>query len=100
KPGDSVMVEEPGWSVEFTRLAALGARMLPVPRRADGPDLEVMERYCQAHAGTPAAPRLFVSVSVLHNPTGGNISPTNAHQLLQMAERYDFHIAEDDCYGH
>ncbi|WP_423459138.1 PLP-dependent aminotransferase family protein [Ottowia sp. VDI28] len=100
KPGDSVMVEEPGWSVEFTRLAALGVRMLPVPRRPDGPDLEVMERYCQAHAGTPAAPRLFISVSVLHNPTGGSITPTNAHQLLRLAEQYDFHIAEDDCYGH
>ncbi|MBH1965554.1 MAG: PLP-dependent aminotransferase family protein [Comamonadaceae bacterium] len=100
KPGDTVMVEEPGWPVEFTRLAALGVRMLAVPRRADGPDLEVMARYCQAHAGTPAAPRLFVCVSVLHNPTGCSITPANAHQLLQMAEQYDFHIAEDDCYGH
>ena len=44
RPGDPVMVEEPGWAVEFARLAALGMRILPVPRRADGPDLEVMAR--------------------------------------------------------
>ena len=50
RPGDPVMVEEPGWAVEFARLAALGMHILPVPRRADGPDLAVMARYCEAHA--------------------------------------------------
>src|SRR4051812_21840951 len=46
RPGDPVMVEEPGWAVEFARLTAMGMHLLPVPRRADGPDLEVMEKYC------------------------------------------------------
>ena len=76
RAGDCVMVEEPGWAVEFARLAALGMRILPVPRRADGPDLEVMAQYCQLHA-----PKLFVSVSVLHNPTGYCISPGSAHRV-------------------
>ncbi|MFT3779177.1 MAG: PLP-dependent aminotransferase family protein [Ottowia sp.] len=100
KAGDTVMVEEPGWAVEFARLAALGMRMLPVPRRADGPDLAVMARYCEAHAGTPQAPRLFVSVSVLHNPTGASLTPASAHRLLQLAQQHGFWIAEDDSYGH
>lgn len=59
RAGDCVMVEEPGWAVEFARLDALGMRILPVPRRADGPDLAVMAQYCQLHS-----PKLFVSVSV------------------------------------
>ena len=42
KAGDYVMVEEPGWAVEFARLDALGMRILPVPRGPDGPDLAVM----------------------------------------------------------
>lgn len=50
KAGDAVMVEEPGWSVEFARLAALGMQVLPVPRGASGPDLAVMRRYCETHA--------------------------------------------------
>jgi DNA-binding transcriptional MocR family regulator len=95
KAGDPVMVEEPGWSVEFARLDALGMRILPVPRRADGPDLAVMARYCEAHA-----PRLFVSVSVFHNPTGHCLAPGSAHRLLQLAQRHDFHIVEDDTYSH
>ena len=95
RAGDPVMVEEPGWAVEFARLNALGMRILPVPRRADGPDLEVMERYCQTHA-----PKLFVSVSVLHNPTGYCLPPAAAHRVLQLAARHDFHIVEDDTYSH
>ena len=95
KAGDPVMVEEPGWSVEFARLSALGMRVLPVPRGADGPDLAVMARYCEVHA-----PKLFVSVSVLHNPTGHCLTPGSAHQVLQLAEQHGFYIAEDDSYCH
>jgi DNA-binding transcriptional MocR family regulator len=95
KAGDCVMVEEPGWAVEFARLDALGMRILPVPRRADGPDLDVMAKYCKEHA-----PKLFVSVSVFHNPTGYCLSPGSAHRVLQLANEHDFHIVEDDTYSH
>ena len=95
RPGDPVMVEEPGWAIEFARLQALGMRILPVPRREGGPDLAVMERYCQEHS-----PRLYVSVSVLHNPTGYCLSPGSAYRVLQLAHRHDFHIVEDDTYSH
>jgi DNA-binding transcriptional MocR family regulator len=95
RAGDPVMVEEPGWAVEFARLAALGMRILPVPRYADGPDLEVMARYCEQHR-----PKLFVSVSVFHNPTGYCLSPGSAHRILQLANQHNFHIVEDDTYSH
>ncbi|MDM0002670.1 PLP-dependent aminotransferase family protein [Variovorax sp. J22P240] len=98
RAGDPVMVEEPGWALEFARLEALGMRILPVPRKADGPDLEVMERYC--NAGEGHKPKLFVSVSVLHNPTGYSLTPGSAHRVLQLANRHDFHIVEDDTYSH
>ena len=95
KPGDGVMVEEPGWAVEFARLEAMGMRVLPVPRGPAGPDLEVMARYCEAHA-----PKLFVSVSVLHNPTGYCLSAASAHRVLQLAQQHNFHVVEDDTYSH
>lgn len=98
RAGDPVMVEEPGWAIEFARLESLGMRILPVPRRADGPDLEVMARYCEAGEGH--RPKLFVSVSVLHNPTGYSLTPGSAHRVLQLASQHDFHIVEDDTYSH
>jgi DNA-binding transcriptional MocR family regulator len=95
RPGEPVMVEEPGWAVEFARLTALGMRLLPVPRRPDGPDLAVMARYCEVHK-----PKLYVSVSVLHNPTGYSLTPGSAHRVLQLANKHDFVIVEDDTYSH
>ncbi len=95
KAGDTVMVEEPGWAIEFARLQMLGLRILPVPRGPDGPDLAVMAQYCEIHN-----PKLFVSVSVLHNPTGYSLSPGSAHSILKLANQYDFHIVEDDTYSH
>lgn len=95
RAGDFVMVEEPGWAVEFARLDALGMRILPVPRGPDGPDLAVMARYCELHH-----PKLFVSVSVFHNPTGYCLSPASAHRLLQLAHQHDFDVVEDDTYSH
>ena len=95
RAGDYVMVEEPGWAIEFARLDALGMRILPVPRGERGPDLAVMARYCEQHA-----PKLFVSVSVLHNPTGYCLTPGSAHRVLQLAAQHHFHIVEDDTYSH
>ncbi len=95
RAGDSVLVDEPGWAVEYARLAALGMRLLPVPRGEHGPDLAVMQQLIDAHQ-----PRLYVTVSVLHNPTGASLSLQHAHQLLQLAEKNDLHIVEDDTYAH
>jgi DNA-binding transcriptional MocR family regulator len=44
-------------------------------------------------------PRLFFTHSVLHNPTGCNLSPANAFRILQLAEKHDFMVVEDDIYG-
>jgi DNA-binding transcriptional MocR family regulator len=99
RSGDSVLVDEPGWSVEYARLTALGLRLLPVPRGEDGPDLAVMRRLIEAQA--PAErPRLYVTVSVLHNPTGASLSLGSAHRLLTLAKEYKLHIVEDDTYAH
>ena len=94
-PGDAVLVDEPGWSVEFARLTLLGMRLLPVPRGVDGPDLAAMAALAKAHQ-----PRLYVTCSVLHNPTGASLSLASAHQVLRLAEQNDFRILEDDTYAH
>ena len=68
-------------AVEHARLTGMGMRLLPVPRGPSGPDLDVMRRLVDAHA-----PRLYVTVSVLHNPTGAMLSLAAAHQVLRLAE--------------
>ncbi|MEK8086112.1 PLP-dependent aminotransferase family protein [Aquabacterium sp. A3] len=94
RAGDAVLVDEPGWAAEFARLQLMGMRILPVPRGVDGPDLNVLAQLARAHQ-----PKLYVTVSVLHNPTSAMLSPGHAHQVLRLAEEHDFHILEDDIYA-
>lgn len=94
QPGDAVLVDEPGWAVEYARLTRMGMRLLPVPRTAEGPDLAVMEALLREHR-----PRLYVTVSVLHNPTGHSLTPAQAHHVLRLAEAQDLLIVEDDTYA-
>lgn len=94
QPGDAVLVDEPGWAVEYARLARMGMRLLPVPRGPEGPDLAVLEALLREHR-----PRLYVTVSVLHNPTGTSLSPAAAHQVLRLAEAHELTIVEDDTYS-
>lgn len=93
-PGDTVLVEAPGWFVEFARYAESGVRMLSVPRGLNGPDLQVVESLAKQYK-----PKLFVCVAKLHNPTGTSVSTSVAHQLLQLAAQHQFMIVEDDTYA-
>ncbi|KAB2841714.1 MAG: PLP-dependent aminotransferase family protein, partial [Burkholderiales bacterium] len=54
-------------------------------------DLAIAERLAQE-----ARPKAFFTQSVLHNPTGTNLTPAAAFRILQLAERHGFIVVEDD----
>jgi DNA-binding transcriptional MocR family regulator len=93
KPGDTVLVDDPGYYPLFGKLKLHGVRIVGVPRTPDGPDVAVLERLLQVHKI-----RLFFTQSVGHNPTAADISPAKAHRVLQLAEKYDLLIVEDDPF--
>jgi DNA-binding transcriptional MocR family regulator len=94
QPGDAVLVDDPGWYITFGRLRALGAKLVGVPWLKDGPDVERAAQLAAEHK-----PRLYITNSVLQNPTGRSITAAKAHQLLQLAEQFNFLIVEDDAWG-
>jgi DNA-binding transcriptional MocR family regulator len=93
-PGDAVLVEDPGYFVLFEQLRGQHVNLIPVPRTANGPDLEALESACRAHR-----PRAFFTQTLLHNPTGSNTEPASCHRVLSLAEQFGFAIIEDDVYG-
>jgi DNA-binding transcriptional MocR family regulator len=95
KPGDAVLVEDPGYFLMFGRLQQEGLRVVPVARRHDGIDLAQLEAACREHK-----PRLAFLQTTLHNPTGWGSSAANLHKLLVLAQQYGLLIAEDDVQGH
>jgi DNA-binding transcriptional MocR family regulator len=93
-PGDAVLVEDPGYFVLFEQLRSHHVRLIPVPRRGDGPDLAALEEACRAHR-----PRAFFMQTLVHNPTGSSADPAHCHRILSLAEQYGFPVVEDDVYG-
>lgn len=93
-PGDTVAVEEPGYYVLHAQLRAHGVRLIPVPRRADGPDLDVLETACENFR-----PKLFFTQTLMHNPTGTSTQVAVAARLVHLAERHGLLLVEDDVYG-
>jgi DNA-binding transcriptional MocR family regulator len=93
RPGDTIFVDDPAWFLMFGSFAALGARVVGIPRLADGPDLAVLAQLAALHK-----PKLYIINSVLHNPTSTSLSAAKAFQVLRLAEEHDFTIVEDDIY--
>jgi DNA-binding transcriptional MocR family regulator len=93
KPGDTVLLDDPCYITMHTNLALHGARVITIPRRADGMDLEAFEQLVIAQR-----PVLYMTNNVLHNPTGHSFSPAQVYRLLELSHRYGFHIVEDDLY--
>jgi DNA-binding transcriptional MocR family regulator len=93
QPGDTIFVDDPAWFLMFGSFATMGAKVVGIPRLADGPDIEKLEELAARHK-----PKLYVINSVLHNPTSTSLSAAKAFQVLKIAERHDFMIVEDDIY--
>lgn len=94
RPGEAVLVDDPGYFNLFSNLQLQGIEALPVPRTPQGPDLERVAALARQHR-----PKVMFTQSVLHTPTGSTLSPGHAHRLLRLAEEYDFHIVENDTYA-
>ena len=94
KPGDTVMVDNPGWFWLSSCLQQLGFKVVAVTRDHLGPDIEQMEQLFKIHQ-----PKLYLTNSVLHNPTSYNLHPARAHQVLNLIHQYDAYIFEDDLYA-
>ena len=93
RPGDTIFVDDPAWFLMFGSFAALGAKVIGIPRLADGPDLVQLAQMAALHK-----PKLYVINSVLHNPTSTSLSAAKAFQVLRLAEEHGFTIVEDDIY--
>ena len=94
RPGDAVLVDDPGYYPLFAKLHLAGARIVGVRRLRDGPDLVELEQK----AATSGA-RLFFTQSLAHNPTGGSITPGVAYGVLRIAGTHDLLVVEDDPFA-
>jgi DNA-binding transcriptional MocR family regulator len=94
RPGDTVLVDDPGYCNLLSSLTFNGLKLIGVPWTPQGPETCVLEKLVQQHQ-----PRAYFTNPWLQNPTGASYSPNTAHQVLRLAEQYHFLIVEDDASG-
>jgi DNA-binding transcriptional MocR family regulator len=94
EPGDTVLVDDPCYYNFHALLRAHRASVVGVPFTESGPDLGAFASALAAHK-----PRLYLTNSALHNPTGASLSAATAHRVLKLAEQHDTLIIEDDIFA-
>lgn len=93
-PGDTVLVDDPCYFNFQALLRAHRAKIVGVTVTPTGPDPTLFAEALAVHR-----PRLYITNSALHNPTGATLSPQTAHRILAAAAIHDLTIVEDDIFA-
>ncbi|WP_320200186.1 PLP-dependent aminotransferase family protein [Agrobacterium sp. rho-13.3] len=94
EPGQTVLVDDPCYFNFHAILRAHRVKVIGVPYTPSGPDIALFEQALEEHR-----PRLYITNSAIHNPTGAVLSPVTAHRVLMLVERAGMTIIEDDIFA-
>jgi len=100
-PGDYVIVGDPEYLGALSAFRMRDARFLVVKFEKDGPDLNQVEDHlkrAQRESELSRVKFIYV-VSNFQNPSGITTSLEKRKGLVELAERYNVLIVEDDPYG-
>lgn len=94
-PGDGVICEEPSFIGGLNCFRSFNAELYGVPVQSDGIDTEKLEETLKAHPNV----KLLYTIATFQNPSGITVSLEKRKKILELAEKYDFLIYEDNPYG-
>jgi len=94
KPGEKVLVDDPGF-YNFQAIMRLHQlELVFLPRTAQGPDLQALATLLQQHKI-----RAYLTNSVLSNPVGTCVAPPIAFKVLDLLKQHQVLLIEDDIYA-
>ncbi|MGB9775165.1 MAG: PLP-dependent aminotransferase family protein [Anaerolineae bacterium] len=94
RPGDVAYTEEPSYDRAITVLRRAGARVVGIPLRDDGPDVEALEERLRGGE----RPVLFYLIPDFQNPSGSVMAAAKRERVAQLARQYAFWVVEDLPY--
>lgn len=94
EPGDAVLVDDPCYFNFLALLRAHRVKAVGIPFTPNGPNTVAFEAALREHS-----PRLYITNSGIHNPTGATLSSVTAHRLLKLADDANLVIVEDDIFA-
>lgn len=99
KPGDIILLDELCYMGTIDMYKKVGAELVGIPVDEDGMRVDLLEEQLEAlhQKGTP--PSFIYTITTYQNPTGAVMSLARRHQLIDVAQRYNCIVVEDNCYG-
>lgn len=94
KPDDVVLIDDPCYFNFHALLKVHQVKVIGIPYTPNGPDLEAFKEAIETYN-----PRLYITNSGIHNPTGATLSLSTAHQLLKLIEQSNLIVIEDDIFS-
>lgn len=89
--GDVVFMEEPSYPGAIEVFRENGIKIIGIPLLSDGIDIGVLQQKLKK-----IKPSLFYTMPNFQNPTGITYSKKKKLALLELAQKYDFLVVEDD----
>ncbi|MBU5456133.1 PLP-dependent aminotransferase family protein [Caproiciproducens sp. MSJ-32] len=90
-PGDTVLVENPTYSGAIAAFQSRGAKIIGIPMKKDGMDLEILNRYIQRYS-----PKFIYMMTNYQSPTTYSYSEDKKRELINLSKKYNIYIIEDD----
>lgn len=94
-PGDTVIVEQPTYLCALDVFRSYGAHMVGVPMDNDGMKMDALEQAIQDNPNT----KFIYTIPSFQNPTGRTMPADRRQKMIEIAEKYNVMILEDDPYG-
>lgn len=94
RPGDTVLIDDPCYFNFQALLKAHQSAVIGVRYTENGPDMTEFEAILRERQ-----PKLYLTNSALHNPTGATLSPHTAHRMISLAAEHRMTIVEDDIFA-
>jgi len=98
-PGDIVITEEYTYSGTISAYKGIGLTMLGVAMDEQGMRMDALADTLQKLQRSDQKVRFIYTLTTYQNPTGTCMPLSRKKQLLEIADRYQLPIVEDNCYG-
>ena len=98
-PGDVVMMDEFCYHGSLNMFLKKGARPCHVAMDQDGIIPEKLEAAIKENIQNGHRPKLIYTISVYHNPTGATISLERRKKIVEISNKYEIPIVENESYA-
>lgn len=93
--GDGVICEEPSFIGGLNCFRSYNAELIGVDMENDGLNTDKLEEILKTHNNI----KILYTIATFQNPSGITMSLEKRKKVLELAEKYDFMIFEDNPYG-